>query len=347
MASFAFFDIFTTAQTLADGEFGVIGDTGSLRVTGATRSPRPARSRCRSTARCSGATSAIDVDRRNSSCSLSARSGRIAAGDDTVLDRGRRPGLHLQSPAASDRSSDALDIRGGGPITILNTGTLFGRSDGIVTESEALADADRQPGHDRRRRRRRHRPPRRRRRPRQPRDDRGPGLRLRAADPADGDTPDEDEVRNFGSIEGGVFLYALDDFVENRGEIDFIDLGGGDDIYFGRGTGSAGSVDGGGGGDLLVSSRADDTFIGGGAGDVFIFLRRGGADRILDFGGTDRIDLSVFELASFRADIRDRIEERPNGSLIDFSDDGLTIFLRGVDKADVRASDFILEPPIM
>ena len=34
MASFVFFDTFTTAQTLADGEFGVIGDTGSLRVTG-------------------------------------------------------------------------------------------------------------------------------------------------------------------------------------------------------------------------------------------------------------------------------------------------------------------------
>ena len=63
--------------------------------------------------------------------------------------------------------------------------------------------------------------------------------------------------------------------------------------------------------------------------------------------GPDRIDLSVFELESFRADIRDRLEERPNGTLIDFSDRGLTIFLRDVDKDDVRASDFILEPPIM
>ena len=54
---------------------------------------------------------------------------------------------------------------------------------------------------------------------------------------------------------------------------------------------------------------------------------------------------SSFE--SFRADIRDRLEERPNGTLIDFSDRDLTIFLRDVDKDDVRASDFILEPPIM
>ena len=34
MASFAFFDSFTTAQTLADGEFGFIADTGSLVVSG-------------------------------------------------------------------------------------------------------------------------------------------------------------------------------------------------------------------------------------------------------------------------------------------------------------------------
>ena len=155
-----------------------------------------------------------------------------------------------------------------------------------------------------------------------------------------------DELRNSGSIEGGVFLHQSGDFVENRGEIDFIDLGGGDDIYFGRGTGSAGRVDGGGGRDLLVSSRADDTFIGGGAGDLLIFLRRGGDDRILGFGGQDEIDLSIFGFSRF-AEVRSRIEDRPNGSLIDLSDDGLTIFLRGVDKADLRPSDFVLEPLVM
>ena len=30
MPSFVFFDSFTTAQTLADGEFGFIGESGSL-----------------------------------------------------------------------------------------------------------------------------------------------------------------------------------------------------------------------------------------------------------------------------------------------------------------------------
>ena len=45
--------------------------------------------------------------------------------------------------------------------------------------------------------------------------------------------------------------------------------------------------------------------------------------------------------------MRSLIEDRPNGSLIDLSDNGLTIFLRGVDKADLRASDFILEPLVM
>ena len=138
-------------------------------------------------------------------------------------------------------------------------------------------------------------------------------------------------------------MFAEDDFVENRGEIDFVELGGGDDIYAGRGTGSAGRVDGGGGRDALISSRADDTFIGGGAGDFFVFAPRGGDDRILDFGGADKIDLGALELDGFGADVRDRLEERPNGTLIDFSDRGLTIFLRGVEADDLRASDFIFE----
>ena len=246
---------------------------------------------------CPGANSAVDFCQRYFRALTVGESGAVnAGGDDTILAEDARPAF--VSNAGRIRSlEDALDIRGGGPITIVNTGTLFGGSDGIVTTEGSLTrivnrgtiDGDEAGGIDHlggdtssstagRSR-----------------------ARTTASMPPTGPTvtPGEDEVRNFGSIEGGVFLYGHDDFVENRGEIDFVDLGGGDDIYFGRGTGSAGRVDGGDGEDLLVSSRADDTFIGGGAGDLFIFLPRGGDDRILDFGGTDRIDLSDFELASF------------------------------------------------
>ena len=58
------------------------------------------------------------------------------------------------------------------------------------------------------------------------------------------------------------------------------------------------------------------------------------------------IDLSDFDFSGF-AELRPLIEDRPNGALIDLSDDGLTIFLAGVDKADLRAIDFIFELTVM
>ena len=137
-----------------------------------------------------------------------------------------------------------------------------------------------------------------------------------------------------------------DDLVFNRGFIDFVNLGIGDDAYIAGGAGRAGRVDGRDGEDFFFGGRADDVFAGGTGGDDFRFARRGGDDRILDFGGQDVIDLSVFGFTRF-SELRGRIEDRPNGSLIDLSDRGLTIFLAGVDSADLRASDFLLEPILM
>ena len=327
----------TTAQTLADGEFGFINDDSALEVDGVavTASGEVALAVF---GRLFGSEIALEQDDGFLVLEV-GRDARVGGGEFDTIDFDG-DSTFISNHGRIGSNEDALEIEATISITIVNDGLLRGDSDGIVTDCESgltrIVNRGNIVGRD------------------------DGGIDHLAGDVSlinrgtisgpdygyDGEDGNE-EIRNFGSIEGGVFLYASGDFVENRGEIDFIDLGGGDDIYFGRGTGSAGRVDGGGGGDLLVSSRADDTFIGGGAGDVFIFLPRGGADRILDFGGTDRIDLSVFELESFRADIRDRLEERPNGTLIDFSDRDLTIFLRDVDKDDVRASDFILEPPIM
>ena len=125
-----------------------------------------------------------------------------------------------------------------------------------------------------------------------------------------------------------------------------MNLGLGDDVYIGVAEGQAQRVDGRDGEDLLVSSRADDRFKGGTGGDLFSFEKRGGEDRIDDFGGIDVIDLSDFGFSGF-SELRPLIEDRPNGALIDLSDDGLTIFLAGVDKADLRANDFIFELTVM
>ena len=148
-------------------------------------------------------------------------------------------------------------------------------------------------------------------------------------------------MRNSGSIQGGVKLSGGDDTIINSGEIDFIELGTGDDVYEGRARGSAGSVDGGEGRDTLIGSRSNDVFLGGLEADRFVLDRNGGTDRILDFAGQDRIDLRALDFARF-ADVRNEIVDRPSGVLIDLSDDGLRILLRDVEKADLSAGDFIL-----
>ena len=148
-------------------------------------------------------------------------------------------------------------------------------------------------------------------------------------------------VRNAGTIEGGVITEDRADRVVNSGEIDRVLLGTGDDVYIGRGAGSAEIVDASAGKDTLRSSQADDTFIGGGGGDVFIFGRHGGSDIIRDFGG-DKINLAALGIRNFAALSAD-IENVAGGSLIDLSaDHDLTIFLRGVAKADLDGQDFIL-----
>ena len=130
MASFAFFDSFTTAQTLADGEFGFIGDTGSLEVDGdaitatgdvARRGLRPA-VRQRSTP----STTIDGVVRARPSAS----DGRVARRDGDAIvadDVDRRLRLNRGRIVSGE---DALDIRGTGPISIVNNGTLIGESDG-------------------------------------------------------------------------------------------------------------------------------------------------------------------------------------------------------------------------
>jgi hypothetical protein len=336
MPSFVFFDSFTTAQTLASGEFGFIGASGSLEVTGvAVASTGSALLSVYGTL--SGTDRAVDHDGGEFLLNV-GEDARIASdGAFDTIDVDGITRAFIATAGELESGSDALDIRGTGPIVIRNTGSIVGVSDGIVTSATGsnvrIVNFGTVTGSD-------------------------GGIDHLSGDSLlvnrgtidgsagsygfdAGEDGGEDEVRNSGSIQGGVKLEGGDDTVINGGDIDFIELGTGDDSYEGRARGSAGRVDGGEGRDTVIGSRANDVFLGGLGADRFVLDRNGGTDRILDFAGQDRIDLRALDFARFAA-VRSEIVDRPNGVLIDLSDDGLRIVLRGVDKADLAAGDFIL-----
>ena len=139
MASFTFFDNFTTAQTLADGRVRL---HRRHRIARGHRSERDHRDRHVAvpgrSARCFGAL-ATTVDQRNVFVlTVGAAGASRQTPAMTPSSRATPTGAFVTNGGRIRSRVDALDIRGDGPITILNTGTLFGRSDGIVTESEAL-----------------------------------------------------------------------------------------------------------------------------------------------------------------------------------------------------------------
>jgi hypothetical protein len=319
----------TVARTLANGDFGFIAATGRLQTTGV----------------------AIDA-----TGSVMVGVEGTLVGDDNAITAsgtlqlvvgidGRIDSNHLDTIAVSgggnfvnhgriDSGEDALDIRGSDVISITNDGVLSGDSDGVVTDSASakttIVNTGTIQGVD-------------------------GGIDHLSGDALvinrgtisgqdfygyDG-ANDRDVLRNFGTIEGGVFTQTKADLVVNRGEIDFVQLQAGDDEYVGQGTGSADKVSGGGGEDTLTGSRADDNFSGGLEGDTFVFAKNGGDDTIRDFGGLDVIDLSALGLSSF-GDVRDATSNVANGCLIDLSDDGLSLLLLGVAKGDLSGGDFIL-----
>ena len=143
---------------------------------------------------------------------------RIASDtSDTIDVDGINTRLHHQRPAESSLGSDALDIRGTGPIVIRNTGSITGVSDGIVTQATGsnmrIVNQGTITGDD------------------GGVDHLGGDSLLVNSGTIDGSAgtygfdgaEDEDEVRNSGSIQGGVKLSGGDDTIINSGEIDFIE----------------------------------------------------------------------------------------------------------------------------
>lgn len=106
---------------------------------------------------------------------------------------------------------------------------------------------------------------------------------------------------------------------------------GSDKLY-----GNAGSdvLKGGADKDLLVGGGGNDRLAGGGAADVFVFNKFAGQDTIVDFSGNDIIRIQSG--ANRMADLD--FTDTGAGLRIEFGT--VDIFLKGLDRTDVDASNF-------
>ena len=114
--------------------------------------------------------------------------------------------------------------------------------------------------------------------------------------------------------------------------------GGGDDVM-GGGLGND-RLFGGQGNDTLIGGTGDDRLAGGPGNDVFVFGPGDGADTVTDFsGGTDKIDLTAFDIESIEAVDMTTGDE---GVTVDLSAiDGGTILLAGLTTVP-EAGDFLV-----
>lgn len=151
-----------------------------------------------------------------------------------------------------------------------------------------------------------------------------------------------DSIRGRGgadTLEGGHGW----DVVKGGGGNDEIGGSGGDDRLFGNGGHD--EIDGGSGNDRINGGGGNDTMTGGMSGDVFIFSRKSGDDRITDFGdGADKLDISSLNVDGWSEIVHsDAIQEFGGGTLIDLGELGGngSIYLQGVDASDLSGSDFI------
>ncbi|MEM6438766.1 MAG: CARDB domain-containing protein [Pseudomonadota bacterium] len=119
------------------------------------------------------------------------------------------------------------------------------------------------------------------------------------------------------------------DRIEGAGGRDALNGGGGRDEIFG-----------GGGRDRLSGDKGADLMRGGGGGDVFLIGRRDGDDRIADFGGRDRVDLSEFGFAD-AGRVLARLSRDGRHTELDLPGPGDLTFLR-TRPGELDAGDFIL-----
>ncbi|XDA98111.1 calcium-binding protein [Sulfitobacter sp. LCG007] len=138
----------------------------------------------------------------------------------------------------------------------------------------------------------------------------------------------------FGGKAGDtIFGGAGRDFVEGESGRDrLFGDGGADDLYGGRGSDR---LIGGGGNDWIQGEQGRDKLTGGRGADDFVFDGNASRDTITDFSGNDEIwidsganRMSQLSFTDTRA-----------GLLVEFG--AVDIFLKGLDRSDIDASDFV------
>ncbi|ANT63794.1 hypothetical protein AYJ57_25300 (plasmid) [Salipiger sp. CCB-MM3] len=101
---------------------------------------------------------------------------------------------------------------------------------------------------------------------------------------------------------------------------------------------------GGAGRDVIDGGAGNDKLYGEGGADRFVFSGNFGNDTIFDFqlaGTKEKIDLSdINEIISFR-DLKNHHLSMVNGDAVISDDDGHTVTLDGIARADLSADDFI------
>ena len=114
--------------------------------------------------------------------------------------------------------------------------------------------------------------------------------------------------------------------------------GGGDDMM----TGGLGNdrLFGGHGNDTLIGGPGDDSLAGGPGADVFVFGPGDGADTVMDFsGGTDKVDLTAFDIESIEAVTMSTGDE---GVIVDLGDIGGGSILLADITTLPDAGDFVI-----
>jgi len=113
---------------------------------------------------------------------------------------------------------------------------------------------------------------------------------------------------------------------------------GNDDL---RGVAGNDTLIGGSGNDRLNGGVGTDSLTGGTGQDVFLFTEKSDTDTIVDFQhGSDKIDLSSFDLANF-ASLQAKFTQEGNDVVIDFGR-GDILVIENATPSSLTSSDFLL-----
>lgn len=143
-----------------------------------------------------------------------------------------------------------------------------------------------------------------------------------------------------------IAAYGGADYAWGRDGADVIDGGEGNDYVFGgigndvmNGGEGSDTLFGDAGNDVLIGDKGNDRMTGGAGADTFMFRSGFGHDTVMDFGDGDVIDLAGGDFTDF-ADLADHLSDTALGAVLTL-DDGSTLTLSHVEKADLNADHFL------